>query len=253
MCEDEDSLKKACLGQHISNIKIINKDLVAVIKKPCRIEMKKPLAVGFAILEMSKLFMYKSYDKFKKYFGKENLKLCFSDTDSFLFKVECNNLIEKLKSIEHMFDFSKYDKDHDLYDNSRANHLFYFKDEMHGKASITHFIGLRPKCYSMKVKNIQSKSASVKKICKGLKRSSIDNQLSFEDYENCLNETRLIYKSFNHLKSKNHRISTSFQRKIALSAMDTKRHVLNCGKCTLALGNKKLNEKNYVHTCHNMK
>ena len=76
--------------------------------------MKKPLAVGFAILELSKLSMYQSYDKFKEHFGWKNLKLCFSDTDSFLLSVKCDNLIEKLKSIEHMFDFSKYENDHEL-------------------------------------------------------------------------------------------------------------------------------------------
>ena len=208
------------------------------MKKPNMIEMKKPLAVGFAILELSKLFMYKSYDKFKRHFGADNLKLCFSDTDSFLFSVKCRNLIEELKSIEHMFDFSKYDKDHELYDNSRANHLFYFKDELKGKAAITEFIGLRPKCYSMRVKNLKTKETASKKICKGLKRSSINKQLTFADYEECLNNARLVYKSFNHLKSKNHQISTSFQRKIALSALDSKRYVLPCGKCTLALGSR---------------
>ena len=252
MCSNEKSLRKSCLGQHVSNLKIINDNLVAVMKKPNKIEMKKPLAVGFAILELSKLFMYKSYDKFKRHFGPENLKLCFSDTDSFLFSVKCNNLIEELRSIEHMFDFSKYEKDHELYDNSRANHLFFFKDELKGKAAITEFIGLRPKCYSMKIKNLKTKQTSSKKICKGLKRTSINKSLSFEDYEECLNNATLIYKSFSHLKSKNHQISTSHQRKIALSAMDTKQYVLPCGKCTLALGSSQIKKCN-LHQCKRLK
>ena len=221
---------------------------MAVMKKPDFIEMKKPLAVGFAILELSKLFMYRSYDKFKHHFGSKNLKLCFSDTDSFLFSVKCEDLVEKLKSIEHMFDFSKYDSNHELYDNSRANHLFYFKDELKGKAAITEFIGLRPKCYSMKVKNLKTNQISNKKICKGLKKSSINKQLTFSDYEECLNNARIVYKSFNHLKSKNHKISTTYQRKIALSAMDTKRYVLPCGKCTLALGSSQI-KKCKLHPC----
>ena len=218
------------------------------MKKPNSIEMIKPLAVGFAILELSKLFMYQSYDKFKEHFGRENLKLCFSDTDSFLFSVKCDNLVEQLKSIEHIFDFSKYENDHELYDNSRANHLFYFKDEMKGKAAITEFIALSPKCYSMTVKNLKTKKILTKKICKGLKKSSINNQLSFTDYEECLNSASLIYKSFNHLKSKNHRVGTTYQRKIALLAMDSKRYVLPCGKCTLALGSSQ-NKKCHLHPC----
>ena len=175
---------------------------MAIMKKPNEIELKKPLAVGFAILELSKLFMYQSYVKFKLHFGSRNIRLCFSDTDSFLFKVKCDNLIDKLDSMKEMFDFSKYDETHPLYDNSRANHLFYFKDEMKGRASIKKFIGLRPKCYSMKVVNLSGKKQTEKKICKGLKKSSISKHLSFTDYENCLKHSMIIRKSFHSFKVK---------------------------------------------------
>ena len=249
MCDNEKSLRKACLGQHVSNFKIINENLVAVMKKPDFITLNKPTPTGFAILELSKLFMFRSYDKFRQQFGAKNLKLCFSDTDSFLFQVKCSNLIDKLKDMEHMFDFSKYDKDHVLYNNSRANHLFYFKDELKGQSAITDFIGLRPKCYAMKIKNLNSKKEAQKKVCKGLKRTSIKNQLSFEDYEKCLIDSKLTYKTFTHLTSKNHRISTTFRRKIALSSMDTKRYILPCGKCTLALGSVYIKRYKRHHLC----
>ena len=55
LCHNEKKLRKTCVGQHVSNLKVINENLVAVMKKPAVIEMKKPLAVGFAILELSKL------------------------------------------------------------------------------------------------------------------------------------------------------------------------------------------------------
>ena len=154
--------------------------------------------------------------------------------------------------MERMFDFSKYDKDHELFDDSRANHLFYFKDELKGKAAITEFICLRPKCYSMTVKDLKTRGASVKKICKGLKKTSIKNHLTFEDYKKCLNESTFVYKPLVNIKSKNHRMSTTYQRKIALSAMDTKRYVLSCGKCTLALGSCHI-KKCYKHECKKIK
>ena len=194
--------------------------------------------MGFAILELSKLFMYRSYyDVFMPHFGPKNISLCFSDTDSFLFQVKTHNLLLDMEKLKHLFDFSKYPKDHILYDCSKANHLFYFKDELCGKSAITHFIGLRPKCYSMQIKNYNEKVTKTKKVCKGIKRTAIKNQLSFEDYRKCLDSQCIIYKSFRNLSSKNHRISTKFIRKIALSAIDTKRYTLNCGKHTLALGN----------------
>ena len=219
------------------------------MKKPNVITLNKPIPVGFAILELSKLFMFKSYDKFRQQFGTKNLKLCFSDTDSFLFQVKCGNLIQKLKEMEHMFDFSKYDKNHVLYNDTRANHLFYFKDEMKGQSTITDFIGLRPKCYAMKIENLNSRKEEQKKVCKGLKKSSIKNQLTFDDYEKSLNYGKLLYKTFTHLKSKNHRIRTTFQKKIALSSMDSKRYILPCGKCTLALGSVHIKTHKKRHLC----
>ena len=253
LCGDEQSLRKASLGQHINSFQITNENLVAVNKKPAMIELKKPLAVGFSILELSKLFMYRSYyDTIQQHFGEENVSLCFSDTDSFLLKVRCNNLEREMKKLEHMFDFSKYPKQHPLFDDSRANKLFYFKDKLKGRAAIAHFIGLRPKCYSMKIVDFLDKNKTEEmKICKGLKKSSIKKQLTYDDYKKCLKQSVVIYKSFKNLRSKNHKIRTCFQRKIALSAMDSKRHILNCGYHTLLLGNCLIvnNKSSKCHIC----
>ena len=251
ICNTDESFRKICLGQHVKTFKIINKNLVTVMKKPCKIKLNKPLAVGFAILELSKLFMYRSYyDVFMPYFGSENLSLCFSDTDSFLFQVKTDNLLKDLTNLRHLFDFSKYPQKHVLYDCSKANHLFYFKDELCGKAAITHFIGLRPKCYSMQIKNYDETDTKTKKVCKGIKRTAIKNQLTYSDYEKCLNNQCHVYKSFRNFGSKNHKISTRFIRKIALSAIDTKRYTLNCGKHTLALGNCNINKCKVAGECH---
>ena len=250
VCSTEETFRKVCLGQHIKSFNIVNENLVIVNKKPCEIKMNKPLAVGFAILELSKLFMYQSYyDVFVPHFGPKNITLCFSDTDSFLFQVKTENLVNDMKKLAHLFDFSKYPKNHVLYDGSKANHLFYFKDELCGKAAITHFIGLRPKCYSMQIKNYDANDTKTKKVCKGIKRTAIKNQLSFADYQTCLNNQTVIYKSFRNLGSKNHQISTKYIRKIALSAIDTKRYTLNCGKHTLALGNCKIKRCKTVGLC----
>ena len=72
--------------------------------------------------------------------------------------------------MERVFDFSKYDKDRVLFDDSRASHLFDYKDEPKGKAAITQFIGLRPKCCSMAAKDL---------------KTSIKNHLTFDDYKKC--------------------------------------------------------------------
>ena len=239
LCHNEGQLESALSGVGVSsNFHIINENLVTVMKKPDEIRLNKPLAVGFAILELSKLFMYRSYyDVFVPHFGPENISLCFSDTDSFLLHVKTDNLLKDMTKLKNRFDFSKYPSDHVLYDSSKANRLFYFKDEMRGEAAITRFIGLRPKCYSMQIRHLHGDGNSTKKVCKGVKRSAIRHKLSFDDYEKCLLRQCAVFKSFKNFRSKKHRIVTNFTRKIALSALDTKRYTLDCGYHTLALGN----------------
>ena len=118
--------------------------------------------------------MFRSYyDLFQPHFGTKNISICFSDTDSFLLQVKCKNLQKEIEKLSHIFDFSKYPKEHPLFDSSKANQLFYFKDELCGKAAISEFIGLRPKCYAMKIqklKNFKRNDFEIKKVCKGLKK-----------------------------------------------------------------------------------
>ena len=69
--------------------------------------MDKPIYIGFAVLELSKLHMYETYyDKLQPYFGQENIQLHYIDTDAFVLSVNTNDVIKDLKNLEDMFDFS---------------------------------------------------------------------------------------------------------------------------------------------------
>ena len=55
-----------------------------------------------------------------------------------------------------------------------------FKDEVAGR-QITHFVGLRPKLYSVKVEDDK-----IVKKCKGIKKNVGKKGITFDDYTNCL-------------------------------------------------------------------
>ena len=51
----------------------------------------KPIYLGFVVLELSKLKVYKTYyDKLQPYFGKENIELLYGDSDSLIILVNIN-------------------------------------------------------------------------------------------------------------------------------------------------------------------
>ena len=76
--------------------------------------MDKPIYLGFAVLELSKILMYETYyDKLQPYFGDKNLHLQDMVTDSFILSVNTKDL----KNLEDIFDFSNLDKNHELFSN----------------------------------------------------------------------------------------------------------------------------------------
>ena len=80
--------------------------------------MDKPIYLGFAILELSKLHMYEThYDKLQPYFQQENIHLHYIDTDAFVLSVNTEDFIRNLKNSEDKFDFSNLDENQEIFRN----------------------------------------------------------------------------------------------------------------------------------------
>ena len=73
--------------------------------------MNKPIYLGLSILEISKILMYEFwYDYMKPKYG-NNIKLCYTDTDSFIMNIKTEDFYEDIandvlihqimKSIDH--------------------------------------------------------------------------------------------------------------------------------------------------------
>ena len=130
-----------------------------------------------------------------------------------------------------MFDTSDYPPNHPSGIPSGLNKkvLGMFKDEVKGE-TIDEFIGLRAKLYSYKMFE-----GSENKRCRGIKKKVIKNNITYEDYKNCLFTGKEQLRKVNVIRSYNHEIYTEEVNKIALSPNDDKRHILEDGMHTLAL------------------
>ena len=73
------------------------------------------------------------------------------------------------------------------------------------------------------------------KRCKGIKKKVIENNITHENYKNCLFTGKEQLRKVNVIRSYNHEIYTEEVNKIALSPNDDKRHILEDGMHTLAL------------------
>ena len=182
--------------------------------------MTKPLYLGMSILDISKILMYEFwYDYIIPKYGDE-VKLCYTDTDSFIIHIKTEDCFEDISNdAEECFDTSNYDKDDkrplSIDRNTKVPGLF--KDELGGKI-IMEVVAIRPKTYTYLTDDgIEHKKA------KGTKKCIIKREIMFENYTDCLLNNKNVYRSQQRFKSYNHDVYTEEVNETALSANDDKR------------------------------
>ena len=218
----QERMQKCINSPTYKNSHIINDELVGVAKIKNELLLNKPIYVGMSILDLSKVHMYSFfYDVLKAKYEK-NIRLIYTDTDSYVLQTFTEDIYEDWKEIKEYMDFSGYDKNHPSYDPTNKKVLGKFKDEMDGKV-ITNFIALRPKMYCLKVFN----EKKVEKKAKGVPKNTVKKDLDMKDYENTLHKHKPKNVNFNAIRSKNHQIYSINQSKVGLTSYDNKRYWVN--------------------------
>ena len=104
--------KKFASEPNYHTTKYISEDLLIMEMKKAEVKMNKPIYLGQAILDISKTLMYEFwYDYLKPKYG-DNVKLCYTDTDSFVIHVKTEDFYKDIADdVDKWFDTSNYDKD----------------------------------------------------------------------------------------------------------------------------------------------
>ena len=162
--------------------------------------------------------MYKFWYEYLKPKYSENIRICYMDTDSFIFYVKTEDFYEDITDdIEKSFDTSNYEVDRPLPKGNNKKVIGFMKDELEGKI-MTKFASPRAKtyCYSMD-------DVSKAKNAKGTKKCAIKRMLRSLDHKDCLMNDKAILKSQPRFKSEAHNVYTEEFNKIAVSSNDDKR------------------------------
>ena len=203
---------------HTSNL--ISEDLSIIEMKETKVKMNKPIYLGLSILEISKILMYEFWYDYMKPKYANNVKLCYTDTDSFIINTKAIDFYEDIASdVENRFDTSNYEVNGPLPMGKNNNVIGLMKDELSGKI-ITEFVTLRPKTYSY-----LTEDGKEDKKAKGTRKCVIKKMIKFNDYKKCLLNDEVIFKSQQRFISKKHDVYTENINKIALSSNDDKRIV----------------------------
>eukprot|EP00732_Lithocolla_globosa_P006044 Lithocolla_globosa_v1_NODE_6727_length_1044_cov_295.733064.p1 type:complete len:204 gc:universal NODE_6727_length_1044_cov_295.733064:667-56(-) len=193
------------------------------------IKLDRPIYLGQCILDESKRDMAEfHYDVVKAKYGNKS-KLCFTDTDSFAYSIETEDLYKDIGEMSEKFDLSNYPENHSLYDKTNKKQLHKMKDELGGNV-MTEFIGLRSKMYSY-----TSVSGKNDLRAKGIARSA-QQKLKHEMYADCIHNEKKTTVEFRAIRASNHVLRTNLVKKTGLSPFDDKRYICDDKVSTIAYG-----------------
>ena len=95
---------------------LLGPDLMGCEMGKVKVVMNKPVYLGQAILDLSKIVMYKfHYDYMKRKYDDDKLTSCYMDTDSLIYDIETDDFYKDIADdVEVRFDTSRYVPDHPL-------------------------------------------------------------------------------------------------------------------------------------------
>jgi len=212
---------------------VIDDGLVAALLSKESICLNRPVYIGQAVLDLSKLRMYRlQYEDLERYrtmFPGSEIRILAGDTDSFFLGVKGIDLKSELLPAmmrDTLLDTSNYPPNSVIYSKQFENKIGLIKDESGGVIDYMEWLFLRPKCYSL----LSNDNTSTHKA-KGITRAT---RLTHDQY-------RTVYASFNPQASSSqaspicinadqhniishiHQLYTVSYKKRALSIMDDKR------------------------------
>jgi hypothetical protein len=228
-----------------------NEDRIGVELRPATVKLNKPIYAECQILNLSKNVMYDfHYNHMMKAYDHKKLKFLFTDTDSFAYEIETDDVYKDFKDIPHLkdhFDFFNYPHlnhsepkmkfehggNRNLYDRSNKNRPGLVKDEAMA-GIITEFVSLKSKMYSYTLEGDEEK-----KKHKGVKGQCA---IKHADHLHCLRNMALWHRRTHHsqpgIRNQNHSIYIMDCNKKALNAMDDKSYILDDRVNALCWGHK---------------
>ena len=217
------------------DIRILAKDLALVTLYQTKVVLSKPIFVGAAILDFSKLVMFDTYyNHVQPAFG-NRVSCVYTDTDSFILKIFSNDVMDEIcGKLDYIFDLSNLHETDPHKSNVNKATLGNMKIET-GSHTMTGLAALRSKCYSFRVAPFAASQSALTdfkkqfplgydKRHKGVKKSNC----TFDDYVRTLKTGEIVKTTSRNIRSKDHRLYIEASRKMCLSSYDDKRQTYSC-------------------------
>ena len=110
---DRELLRQIARPNYENSVIFDNSQLVSVRMRRSTVKLNKPIQHGVAVLDRAKIPMYSWHYKYMIPKYGEKAKLGYTDTDSFIYEIETEDVYEDIrKDVPTMFDTSAFPEDH---------------------------------------------------------------------------------------------------------------------------------------------
>ena len=238
---EEKRLKKLVARPTFRSKTIISTVLTAIENYVTSVCLNKPIIVGQAILDLSKVLMLEfHYNWIKARYPSLRSELIFTDTDSLCYVIRTRDIYADMMADADQFDWSEYPVNHPAFTGKtdeevselrkrNKKKIGKMKDECNGMA-VDSVVCIRAKCYSIMM------GANTAMKCKGIGKTAVKQQLTHESYRRCVLDSQRSFVETHTLRSYAHTIYTLRQVKLALVNFDDKRFMCVDGINTLPYG-----------------
>jgi len=198
---------------------VFSENSVSIEMRKLEVKFDKPIYVGMCILDISKTYLYEFHHEYMLPLYHKKCKIMYTDTDSLIYHIKCDDVYDIMKRDIAKFDTSDYPIDN-AYGIPLVNKKIsaLMKDENNG-VIMTEFVGLRAKMYALRVDG----KKDTKKV-KSIKSNVVARTITFDDYTRCLQDEIEMTRTQSCIRSKLHEVYTISETKIALSPYDDKRY-----------------------------
>ncbi|XP_072161461.1 uncharacterized protein [Bemisia tabaci] len=217
---------------------LFDEELAAVHMRKTEIVFDSAILVGFAVLELSKVHMYRFYyDVMIQRYGPTRCLNNYIDTDGLILEVFTENWWEDMKEMsDEWFDCSDLPPEHPCFSLKNRKRMGVMKDETCGK-TIIEFVGLMSKMYAYRLGG-----GGEGMRAKGVPTRVLHATANFEVYKDVLFNKEKTHITERRIQSKHMQLYSRESRKVALSSDDQKRYILPDGVHTLPWGHRDIVE-----------
>ncbi|KAK5641924.1 hypothetical protein RI129_010471 [Pyrocoelia pectoralis] len=187
---------------------LFDDDMVIIEMNRLEVFLNKPIYAGFAVLDVSKTFLYNFHYGYVLEKFKNCAKLLYTDTDSLVYSFTVPDIYESMKEDIYRFDTSDFHPNNPFQIplvNKKVPGLM--KDENNGDIML-EFVGLRAKMYAYEVMNGKvikkskgSTAPSVREITIADYKKALFNITTFKRHQYLIKSKSILYLPSSRTKS----------------------------------------------------